>query len=146
MSGHVYKETRLIAGRLAHGKDLLEAIEEICKKNKIKMGKVSAIGAVSQAAFGYYDQGKKKYLKKTLRRKLEIVSCIGNISLKDKKPFVHAHIALSNSKGEVLGGHLVPGNTIFACEIIIEELKGKLLNRVLDKQTGLGLWEKDTIL
>ncbi|MCK4248553.1 MAG: DNA-binding protein [Candidatus Omnitrophica bacterium] len=146
MSDHIYKEARLIAGRVGHGEDLLQGIEKICKKNNIMMGKVSAIGAVSQGAFGYYDQVKKKYLKKTLHRKLEMVSCIGNISVKNKKTFVHAHIAFSDKEGKVLGGHLMEGTIVFACEIIIEELKGKLLNRVLDKQTGLGLWKKESIL
>lgn len=54
---------------------------------------------------------------------------------------VHAHITLSDEKGSVRSGHLAPGTTVFACEIIIEAFDGPDFNRGLDKGTGLPLWE-----
>lgn len=77
---------------------------------------------------------------------MEILSCVGNVSLKVGKPSVHVHIALADEKGKAFGGHLMPGTTVFACEAFIEEMQGKPLDRRLDEKTGLALWAKDSVL
>ena len=40
----------------------------------------------------------------------------------------------------VHGGHLAPGTIVFACELIIEAFDGQELNRGMDRETGLPLW------
>jgi uncharacterized protein len=65
---------------------------------------------------------------------------VGNISLKDGEPFVHAHAVLSDDEGKVRGGHLL-GGTIFAAEVHVTELLGETLARRLDNVTGLSLWD-----
>ena len=77
---------------------------------------------------------------------MEIVSMYGNISLKNGKPFVHAHVVLSDKKGNARGGHLLPGSSVFACELTIEEFEGPELIRGFDERTGLTLWPKEKIL
>ena len=52
---------------------------------------------------------------------------------------MHAHAALAGHGGTI-GGHVVPGCTIFACELILQELVGEDLERACDEQTGLPLW------
>ena len=89
-----------------------------------------------------YNQNDQKYVDcLDLKKKIEISSCIGNISLKDGEIFVHAHINLVDHDGNATGGHLMPGAEIFAAEYYIKELKGKDLERVHDPETGLSLWE-----
>ncbi|HNV23772.1 MAG TPA: DUF296 domain-containing protein, partial [Candidatus Omnitrophota bacterium] len=88
-----------------------------------------------------YKQQEQQYVEcVSLEKKLEIVSCLGNISLKENKPFVHAHITLADLKGQCYGGHLMPGTIIFAAEYYIKELTGLELQRGLDQETGLSLW------
>lgn len=128
-------------GKLKRGDDLLGAIGVICREKSIRLGRVEAIGAVEKATLGYYDQKRKEYDFFTIGSPHEITSLIGNISLREGVPMVHAHITLSNEKGNVCGGHLAPGTTVFACEIIIEAFDGPDFNRGLDKDTGLPLWE-----
>jgi predicted DNA-binding protein with PD1-like motif len=88
-----------------------------------------------------------KYKDVDLSEPMEIVSLYGNISLKDGKPFVHAHVVLSDEKGNARGGHLLPGSSpVFACEITIEEFEGPELIRGFDERTRLALWPKEKVL
>ena len=50
-----------IMGRLAKGDDLLAALTSISQARGITLGEVRAIGAVSQARVGYYNQAEQKY-------------------------------------------------------------------------------------
>ena len=132
---------RTLIGRFLKGEDLLLSISKLCTQNNIKLGSVDVIGALSSVKLGYYDQVQKKYVNCVeLEDKLEINSCIGNISLKDSDIFVHAHITLADHKGKCYGGHLMNGSSIFAAEYCIRELTGGELKRTHDPDTGLSLW------
>ena len=74
-------------------------------------------------------------------RELEILSCTGNISIKEGRPFVHAHIMLADIHGATIGGHLFSDTVVFAGEIEIVELVGTPLERRHDEVTGLMLWQ-----
>lgn len=101
---------------------------------------MSVIGATSLATIGYYDQATHQYHKKAFRGEMEIVSCLGNVSLKEGKAFLHLHAVLGDTKLRCWGGHLFPGSMVFAAEASIQELKGPRLERVPDPGTGLALW------
>ena len=135
---------RKIIGRLAKGEDLLAALEKLAAKHGITLGEVAAIGAVSQARVGYYNQAERKYSFLELARPLEILALTGNISLKDGKPMVHAHVTLSDHDGRAFGGHLAEGTLVFACEFTIQEYQSATaLVRQMDSPTGLFLWPPD---
>jgi predicted DNA-binding protein with PD1-like motif len=95
---------RKIMGRLAKGEDLLAALSNCAREHGISLGEVQAIGAVSQARVGYYNQAERKYYSIDLKDPREILSLTGNISLKDGEPMVHAHITLSGDDGRAVGG------------------------------------------
>lgn len=133
-------------GQIPTGADLYESISKICTEEDVKTGKVTALGAVSQATVAYYDQKNKEYQPITFKERLEILNCTGNVSLKDGKPFVHVHATFSDRKGNAFGGHLTPGTIVFACEVTIEELEGRALDRKPDDETGLNLWGKNSTL
>jgi len=135
------KINKLVWLEIKHGDDLHGAITGYCLKNKIKAGLILAVGALKNAKVSFYDQAKKKYLAETFNRPLEILSCLGNVSLKDGQPFVHAHLTVSDKSGRVFGGHLEKGSIVFACECAILETSGELLNRKFDKLTALNLWD-----
>ncbi|MFA4916904.1 MAG: PPC domain-containing DNA-binding protein [Syntrophales bacterium] len=134
------KHKEKIMGRLRHGADLLGELSEICKKEKIQLGRLEAIGAVQKACIGFYNQEKREYQFITIDQPLEITNLTGNISIKDGNPIVHAHLTLSDSSGKAYGGHLAPGTIVFACECMIESFDGSLLERGFDQETGLPLW------
>jgi predicted DNA-binding protein with PD1-like motif len=90
---------------------------------------------------GFYDCEAQKYENFVFEKPMEVLSLVGNVSLKDGQPFIHAHITLSDEKGQSFGGHLMEGTIVFAAEFIIEELEGENLEREFDKTTGLALWD-----
>jgi uncharacterized protein len=136
------KRGRIIFARLDHGEDIISQFTILAEDNGIEIGALSAIGALSRAGLAYYDQKSHEYGEIALEEPVELASCFGNISLKDGRPFVHAHTVLSDRMGRTWGGHLVRG-TIFAAELYLQELSGLHLKRVPDSITGLNLWGKE---
>lgn len=130
----------LFLSRLRRGTDLLEEITRVCRKENISLGRVEALGAVERARLAFYDQKGREYRFFTIDRPLEITKLIGNVSLKDGSPFVHAHITLADEDGKAYGGHLAAGTVVFACEVILEAFEGADLERKPDEETGLSLW------
>ena len=87
---------RRFVGRLPHGKDLIASVEDFCIESSIQMATFSIIGAVSSATIGAYDQKQQVYVTYTENMPMEIVTCVGNVSLKDQAPVIHAHIVLGD--------------------------------------------------
>ncbi|MFA5779987.1 MAG: PPC domain-containing DNA-binding protein [Elusimicrobiota bacterium] len=127
--------------KLNYGEDITQAITKECCRKKIKSAFVFFIGAVQKATIGYYNQKAKKYKKISINKPMEIVSGIGNISVKEGKQFLHAHVSLSDKNGKLSGGHLFSPTIVFACEVFILK-NNKNIIRKFDKKTGLFLWQK----
>lgn len=137
-----YSAGRLFLGRLEYGADLLDELYRLCEDHTIRIGTFWVIGAVKKSCIGFYHQDEKRYQQITLANPAEIVCCLGNISFKDERCFIHAHISLSDGEGKVWGGHLMPGTIIFAAEFQVQELQGRILHRRDDAVTGLTLWQQ----
>lgn len=128
--------------RLPKGEDLLTALVNICKEKSITKGHVSLIGALEKAVLGYYPQDTRQYVTHTVDAGTEILSGLGNISLKDGEPVVHLHLTLLKGDFTIIGGHAMPGNILFAGEACISSIDGPRLHRGLDTATGLPLWDQ----
>jgi len=131
---------RDILGRLPKDEDLVSAIEALCTEHNVETAVFSLIGSVTAATLGAYDQRQQVYVTLKKDEPMEIVSCTGNVSLKDGRPFVHAHAVLTDMNGDAVGGHIFSETTIFAGEIYLRELVGPPLERKHDGWTGLYLW------
>ncbi|KXB00348.1 hypothetical protein AKJ48_03610 [candidate division MSBL1 archaeon SCGC-AAA261O19] len=128
--------------RAEHDSDIIQYIIKFAEDNEIEIGTFMAIGALKNAKLGFYNQKEHEYQEMEIASPHEIASCLGNISLKDKKPFVHAHAVLADESGETRAGHLI-GGTVFAAEIHLRELKGPKLERKHDDVTDLSLWKME---
>jgi uncharacterized protein len=125
--------------RLDHGADFLHQVGLLARKEGFQTGIFTAIGAFSMAELANYDQASREYHRIPIEGPVELLSCHGNLSLRDGQPFVHAHAVLGDSQGKVLGGHLAKG-TVFAAELCLQELLGEPFRREYDPMTGLYLW------
>ncbi|HQN20023.1 MAG TPA: DNA-binding protein [Syntrophobacteraceae bacterium] len=134
------KPGRTFMGKLGKGVDLLDALTAVCSREQVRCGKIEAVGAVQKARIGFYDQQRREYGFLVLEEPLEITVLVGNISLKDGTPMVHAHVTLADETGKAYGGHLVQGTIVFACEFILQAFDEPLLDRGFDEATGLPLW------
>jgi len=133
---------RIWIGRIPFRSDLLESVQQFAAEEKITSAKVEIIGAVEKAVISYYNQDKRVYEDRKFDRHLEIVSCLGNLSLRDGEAVAHLHLALGDSEGDLVGGHLQKGTVVFAGEFVIEEIVGPDLQREYDPETDLPLWSK----
>lgn len=137
------KAGKIVFARFFEDEDLLEAITQAAEKGRIKAGFFILMGTLKKAKMGFYHNG--QYQQIEMDEPLEIVSCMGNISVKENKPFAHTHIAVSNRKGEVFGSHVLPGCIIAATgELVLVEAVGVELQRELDEKTQLYLWSVGT--
>jgi len=125
--------------RVEEGKELVEALTKFMEENNVLVGNVSGIGTLKNPKIAYFERDKMEYRVIQLDGDYEVVSLLGNVSLKDGRPFVHLHVALGDSEGRVYGGHLVQGET-FVMEVFVQELLGEPLERK-PKENGLTLWD-----
>lgn len=140
---NVFRYTRNAATlvRLTNGADLLEELVAACGEVGAKAAAIEVIGAVSTLELGFYHQDRKEYESLTFDGAWEIASAVGNLSLRDDAPLVHLHIVASGPDGRCVGGHVMPGCTVFAAEAAITALEGLAPpERELDGVTGLKLW------
>lgn len=140
------KATRVIMKRLPPGADLLAELNHLVAAEKVALGLVSGIGALRKAAVGIFLQDKKEYRTNVFDHEMEICALAGNVSLKEGKPFVHAHLALSDVEGRGFGGHIMPGCEIFVAEVVVVTFEGPAFERTPQAECGdLWVWARENV-
>jgi predicted DNA-binding protein with PD1-like motif len=141
--GHM-KSRSEIGGRLIvsleRGDDLRQVVESLAAKAGVVAAELSAIGAVEDPELGFYDLTRKEYVRKPFPGIWELVSLQGNITLRDGKPFLHAHVAIGGADFRVFGGHLFEAKVGVVVEMFIVPI-GRPLQRIPCDEIGLARWE-----
>ncbi len=127
--------------RLAKDEELFNAVLNFMKKNKFNSGFFYGLGAASQCLIGRYNPKKKDYDWQKIRRQMEVLAVVGNITRKGKDLFCHAHVVLSGKTFRAWGGHLKELYVNPTMEIYLKVFK-KELKRDFDAQSGLYLIHK----
>lgn len=122
---------------LPRGVDVVSHMTKLAEDNNWKGGNFSFIGALSMAEISEYEQHEKKYAKPLkFDHDLEILSLIGNITIKEGKPLIHAHINISFDSGKTCaGGHLL-ASKVFVTEGRVD-IYEESLDRDFDESRGL---------
>jgi len=133
-----YKKTdQGIIIKIVKGEKVVEQLKNFCKKEGIKNGWFSGIGAPDWAEIAHYSVVDKKYSSFVLEEPLEMISLIGNVFLgPEKELIIHAHISVGRPDGEMRGGHLVEARIGGACEILFTPIQASLTKK-FDEETGL---------
>lgn len=136
-----FKVQDIIVGSFDSGADLYLSLKELCIEHKISAGRIEVLGSATSARVNYFYKEKRTFDTVLYRKSMEIVSCIGTISMYNGEPFVHCHISLSDHDGQLYGGHLTEGTTLYTSEfnIAVYEYDGLSLDRELDERTQLPL-------
>ena len=124
--------------RLETGEEITATLISFAARHGIEAASVEGIGSVFDAVLGYFNRDTKAYTRRSLSGDLEILSLLGNLGLKEEKPFGHLHVVLGDAQFGAYAGHLFEGKTAATCELVIRPLKGRF-RRVLDETTGLFL-------
>lgn len=121
--------------RFETGDKLVASLAEFCREKKITAAAFTGIGSCRLAELGFFDPKTKKYSFKSYRGPREIAALVGNISLMDGRPFVHAHAVLGGRDFRAAAGHLREAEILAAGEVVLSVLPGKI-ERVRDKRSG----------
>lgn len=121
---------------LEPGEDLLEGLNRAVAELGFQAATLQVIGGLRQARLGYFDPERKEYLTFSTGH-VEISSGLGNVSLRDGKPFIHLHLVVSEKDGRSLGGHAMEGCVAFVVEAYLRVLSGPA--PVREEQPGMGL-------
>ncbi len=124
--------------RLKSGDSVADVILRIAEKESIKTARVEAIGGVDKVTVAYYNRKTRKYEEHSYTEFLEVTTALGNITLKEGKPFLHLHMTLGRSDMSVIGGHLVSAKVHPFLEVVITKTTNKAEKR-FDKKLGLNV-------
>ena len=124
---------------LAKGDNINKTFESFAEVKGVGCAWLNGIGALENPEIGYYSLEDKSYYRKTFKGEYELTSLIGNITLKEGKPFSHTHITFSDTEFRVFGGHLFNANITAAGEFIMQFVSDEI-NREMNAGIGLPLW------
>ena len=124
---------------LAKGDNINKTFESFAEVKGVGCAWLNGIGALENPEIGYYSLEDKSYYRKTFKGEYELTSLIGNITIKEGKPFSHTHINFSDTEFRVFGGHLFNANITAAGEFIMQ-FGSDEINREMNAEIGLPLW------
>lgn len=126
--------------RLEKGEELVKTLTEFVDDKKIEAGFIQGLGGVLKARLGYYNLTRKKYIFRSVKEAVELMSLQGNISRIGDEPALHMHAVVSDKRNKAHGGHvqeMVIGGT---CEVYIKTFKERI-EREVDSEIGLPLMQ-----
>lgn len=128
--GTTVNKHRSIVERLKPGEDFQGALKRIATEHNLKAGVItSAVGSFRTASLRFAGANEAT----TITGPLEVVSVTGTISDNG----MHVHVAVSDSNGKTIGGHLMPGCKVFTTiELVIPDLSDEWsFDRKTDEHT-----------
>ena len=136
----VYRENNRFLLRFDKGEEVLSLLVEFAEKHDIKSGVFSGIRSTDEILISWYNLEEKKYHDHALRKKLEVVSLNGNLSVADGQIVVHAHGCFSDVELISRSGHVKKLVVSSTCEIFLEAFTSKVV-RKYSSDAGLSLFE-----
>ena len=126
--------------RIEAGEGVVASLVDFLGREQIGFANLSATGALSAARIGFWNPELREYAYREFDEQLEVVSFVGNASLRDGEPFLHLHVALGRSDFSVVGGHLQEAVVHPTLEVWLRT-ENLDVRRTKDATSGLDLLE-----
>jgi uncharacterized protein len=123
---------------LEPGDEIVSSILEFARREKISAGRLTAVGAVSDAVVAYFDRETKQYKKNAVKEQTEVAALTGTIAVQDGEAKLHAHGVLGRRDGSAIAGHFIEAHVWPTLEVVLVAYSDSL-NRSKDPGTGLAL-------
>ena len=120
------------------GDEVISGLTTFAKEHQLEASDFTALGAFSSALLGFFEVEQKDYRKIPIEQQVEVLTLVGNITLDEGEPKVHAHVVLGCADGATRGGHLLEGRARPTLELILSESPVQLRRRY-DAASGLAL-------
>jgi uncharacterized protein len=116
----------------------MDLLTGFARQQGVTAARLHGIGAFTDAELGFYELNRKEYDRFRVEEETEVLAFLGNISMMDEGPRIHAHVTLGRRDGSAVGGHLFEGHVGAALELFVTESPDEL-RRVQDEAVGLPL-------
>jgi uncharacterized protein len=126
--------------RLESGEHAQPAVLGLLQREGIGYASLTGLGAVRWAKLAYWNALTREYEEHVVEEQLEVVSLVGNVTLRDEQPFLHWHISLGRSDLSTLGGHFLDAVAHPNFEIWIQR-EAKPVHRRVEPASGLALMD-----
>ncbi len=126
--------------KVERGEEVTAALTDLLKEKRIHAGTVMGLGGIGDAELGFYDLPSRTYLRKVIPGNLELVYYMGNITLVDGEPFIHAHAVVSGPDFVAHSGHFFSARVVVTGEFVIRPADWEVA-RSMDDAVGLKLMD-----
>ncbi len=126
--------------RLDPGEEVVASILSYCETNDIRLGTVTAIGAVNEVRIGLFDPATKTYSAQDMSGNFEIIALSGNVTVMDNRVYLHLHIGVGDENHDMHGGHLERAIVSATCEVFIQTIEGEV-GRAFNDNIGLNIFD-----
>jgi predicted DNA-binding protein with PD1-like motif len=101
------------------GDEILSGLTELAEREHITSAYITGLGGLSTGMLGWGDPANGAFKKITIDKKCELVSLVGNISMRNGQPYVHLHGVVAFSDGSTKGGHVIEAHVAPIAEITV---------------------------
>ena len=117
---------------------MVELLTAFARDHGVRAARLHGIGAFTDAELGFLDAERRDYHRFRVDEEVEVLAFLGNLSVADEGPRVHAHVTLGKRDGSAVGGHLFEAHVGATLELLVMRLPGEL-RRAHDEATGVAL-------
>ncbi|OLB60752.1 MAG: hypothetical protein AUI11_12610 [Acidobacteria bacterium 13_2_20CM_2_66_4] len=83
---------------LATDDEAVKSLTSFAVNQRLAASHFTAIGAFSRAVVAYFDWSAKQYRHISIDEQVEVLSLMGDVTIEDGKPKVHAHVVLGKAE------------------------------------------------
>lgn len=123
---------------LATGDEAMSSLTSFAAEHRLRATQLTAIGAFSRLVVAFFDWTTRQYQHIRIDEQVEVLSLLGDVTLEEGQPKVHAHVVIGKRDGTAHGGHLVEGLVRPTLEVMLTETPAHLRRR-FDPDSGLAL-------
>ena len=126
--------------RLVSGENAAEGVLQVLRHEKVGYASLTGLGAVRWARLAYWNAKTREYEEHDVEEQLEVVSLVGNVTLRDGAPFLHWHISLGRHDLTQFGGHFLDAIVHPNFEVWLQ-CEDEPVHRRIEPASGLALMD-----
>jgi predicted DNA-binding protein with PD1-like motif len=111
--------THVFQVNFSTGDEIVSGLTDLAIKHHITSGYITGLGGLSTALLAFGDPKLNAFKKVPVNAKSELVSLVGDIQMRDGKPYVHLHAVVALIDGSTRGGHVMEAHVAPVAEIAV---------------------------
>lgn len=120
------------------GDAFIAGLTSFAKEHNLAASHFTAIGSFRDARLGYFQIDRKEFKPIPIDEQVEVLALVGNITLDEGEPRIHAHVVVGRPDGTTLGGHILEAHVRPTLEVFVVASPTHL-HRAYNPDVGLSL-------